>query len=189
MPVFDIKPKDLGKALLKDWDERLRAGAEAVHRAVALHGPRIAQATVATATPPPVDRGTYRRSFKVQKTPTGAIFYNFSPHAPVIEDGRRPGARMPPVSVILAWVKRKRIGASLVGPVRPNVRVRSTTGGKARTIGGRRGAVDRQQYGIALSIARSIKWRGLKGHRVLAITEAVLTPIVAAEIDAALARV
>lgn len=198
MPAFTINPKELGRILTEDHARMVEASVRAIQTTVALHGPRIAQAVVASANPPPVDRGTYRRSFKAQKVANGAVFYNFAPYASIIEEGRRKGAKMPPVDVILAWVKRKRIGATLVGPVMAarggSTRfVRKTSQGtrtsSARKPGARRLAIEAQQKGIALAIARSIGRRGLPAHHVLAITEATLTPLVEDAIDLALAKV
>jgi hypothetical protein len=189
MPTFTVNLTDLAKSLTEDHRRMLEVSVRAIQDAVSLHGPRIAQATVNSISPPPVDRGTYRRSFKAQKVANGAVFYNFAPHAPIIEMGRRPGSKMPPVGVILAWVKRKKIGATFAGPVQPTRKVYSTLGGKSRKPGARKLAVDRQQRGIALMIARSIGRRGLPARHVLALTEQVLTPIVEKAIDDALGKV
>lgn len=56
---------------------------------------------------PPVDRGMYRRAWKVQRTPEGAKLYNSMPYAAIIEYGRRPGGRLPPVDILAEWVRRK----------------------------------------------------------------------------------
>ena len=178
MPTFAINPSDLGKSLTDDHRRMLEVSVRAIQDAVSLHGPRIAQATVNSISPPPVDRGTYRRSFKAQKVANGAVFYNFAPHAPIVEMGRRPGAKMPPVDVLVAWVKRKKIGLAS-GP--------QPRGGKGKRLSRR--LSDSQARGIAFMIARSIGRRGLPAHHVLAITEQVLTPIVEKAIDDALGKV
>lgn len=54
-----------------------------------------------------VDVGTYKRSFLVRRTANGAEITNRSPHAGVIEYGRRKGSRPPPVAVIELWARRK----------------------------------------------------------------------------------
>lgn len=189
MPTFVVSPKDLGRDLVAG-NERMKARVvEVIQTAVAVHAPRIAQATINTSTPrKPVDRGTYRRSFKTQKLPGGATFYNFAAHAEIIEKGRRPHQKMPPVDVILAWVKRKRIGATFTGPVAKTARAFSTIGGRAKAPGARKLAVDAQQRRIALYIARKIGARGLPAHHILEITEQVLSPIVQAAIDEALSE-
>ena len=60
-----------------------------------------------TATVGAFDRGTYRRGWRARATANGAILMNDAPHAPIVEDGRRAGARRPPLPVIERWAKRK----------------------------------------------------------------------------------
>lgn len=69
-----------------------------------------------------VDTGAYKRAFRVddnqkrrstdglrdmrfRKMP--AMLINDAPHAAVIEHGRRPGAKPPPLAPIVRWVERK----------------------------------------------------------------------------------
>ena len=59
--------------------------------------------SISTKPRPPVDRGTYRRSFRVGKTPDGALVYNPLPYAAVIEFGRRAGSRPPPIDTIIEY--------------------------------------------------------------------------------------
>jgi hypothetical protein len=189
MPTFVIDPRDLGKNLTEEYGKMIDASVKAIQTTVALHGPRIAQAVVNSFARPPVDRGTYRRSFKAQKVAGGAVFYNSAPYASIIELGRRKGAKMPPIDVILAWVKRKRIGATLVGPVQPGRKVYSRLGARAKAPNARKLAVEARQRGIALMIARKISARGLPALHVLGITEEALTPIVEKAVDDALGRI
>lgn len=58
---------------------------------------------------PPVDRGTYLRGFRADDVPDGVMLYNTSPYAGVIELGRRPGGKQPPIDALAAWVRRKGI--------------------------------------------------------------------------------
>ncbi len=64
----------------------------------------------------PVDRGRLRNSitYRVDPSPIprhARIGTNLQ-YAQTMNDGRRAGARMPPVSAIDAWLRRKRIDAS-----------------------------------------------------------------------------
>jgi hypothetical protein len=189
MPTFVVNPKDLGKDLSDEYADMIASTIDTIQTTVALHGPRLAQTVVSSLSPQPVDRGTYRRSFKVSKVAGGAVLYNFAPHAAVIEEGRRPGARMPPVDVILAWVKRKGIGATFTGPLRRTVRVYAANRkGRAKAPNERKLVIDSQQRHIALQIARKIGARGLPARHVLALTEDLLTPIVERAVDRALAK-
>ena len=58
-----------------------------------------------------VNTGHYKRSWKVEALPDGARLYNDAPYAAVIEYGRRPGARHPPLAAIRDWAMR-RLGLS-----------------------------------------------------------------------------
>lgn len=189
MPVFVVPATGLAASILADHDRMKDALVKAIRTTVKLHGPRIAQAIVSGESPPPVDRGTYRRSFKASDVDGGVVLYNFAPHAPVIERGRRPNGRMPPVDVIAAWVRRKGIGSTFVGPVRQAVRATSALGGRKKTVGGRKGAVAAQQRGIAFLIARKIAKRGLPAHHIMDRTVEQLTPIVEKAIEEALGRI
>jgi hypothetical protein len=144
----------------------------AVRRAVHLHGPRLAQALVDAENPPPVDRGTYRRQFVTEDVRGGAAMYNSSPHGPIVEDGRRAGARMPPPDVLADWVRRKGIGR-VYGPL-----------GR----GQRRRPSKQQARALAFVIARAIARRGLRGHHILARVEERLWPLVIREVDEELAK-
>jgi len=58
---------------------------------------------------PAVDTGELRSSVGVTVIPGGCIVSVDAPHAGVIEHGRRPGGRMPPVQAIMDWMRRKGI--------------------------------------------------------------------------------
>lgn len=154
------------KALEQDGKAVERAVAT-IRRTVRLHGPRLFQAQVDSARPLPVDRGTYRRSLHVEDIPNGATMYNSAPHAGVIELGRRPGQRPPPLQAIIAWVFRKGL-------------VKSSS----------RSFASNRQYAaaraLAYVIARSIGRRGLPAHRILALASAELDKVVQREVTTAL---
>lgn len=146
----------------KNYREQLRKDAQLVpeavktiQRVVKLHGPRLVQAQISELVKPPVDRGTYRRSFKFDDTKDGAIAYNFAPYAPIIEFGRRPGMKAPPLAAIEAWIMRKGIGAA--------------QGPRERGPGGRAAVKRRraQVRALAYVIARQIKRRGLPALLIL----------------------
>lgn len=183
MPTFIVSPEALADDLLATHKGALEEVVEAVRTTVKLHAPAIAQSLIDAESPKPVDRGTYRRSFRAQDVANGVVFYNSALHGPIIEDGRRPGSRLPPVDVIEDWVRRKGIGTTLTGPVQashgPRQKGRKGTSDRAR-------AVANQQHGIALMIARKIAARGLPAHHILARVEERLTPIVRDRIDKAI---
>jgi len=76
-----------------------RAGAYLVRTVVV----EIGQATPRAA----VDTGELRNSVDITLVDGGCVVAVDSPHASVIEYGRRPGARMPPVQAIMDWMRRK----------------------------------------------------------------------------------
>lgn len=65
-------------------------------------------------------RGDYERGFFIKQTPDGATLGNNAPHAAVLEKGRKPGRKPPPVAVILMWMQEK----GLIGKI-PGFSVRS----------------------------------------------------------------
>lgn len=66
----------------------------------------------------PVDEGRLRQSIAREVTPfLGTVGTNL-PYARVVEEGRRPGAALPPPGVLLPWMRRHGIPAELEYPVR-----------------------------------------------------------------------
>lgn len=143
-----------------------------IQRTVRLHGPRLAQREVDGISPKPVDRGTYRRSFHVEKIPTGAVIFNSAPHAAVIEYGRRAGSRPPPIDAIADWVLRKglldrKVFTKVI--VTPST-IRSHRAGRVVVKLRRRrrtAELKKQARALAFVIARSIARRGLPAQRIL----------------------
>lgn len=99
------------------------------------------------------DRGGYRRGWKARATSNGAILMNDAPYSPIIEDGRRPGARRPPLAVIERWAKRKL----------------ALTSEEAKR--------------AAFPIAQAIGARGIKGKHVLRDAVPALVKIVQQEVE------
>lgn len=168
MPTIHVNLKDLKTALGKEVLGREERVIKAIRRSVAEHAPRLAAEVIDATTPKPVDRGTYRRSFVTEDLPTGAAFYNYAPHAAIIENGRRPGARMPPVLALALWVFRKGI----------------VKGGRAKMVSEERWQEARS---IAFAIARAIQKRGLPAHAVMARINARLQPLVERDVWLAVA--
>lgn len=165
MPTYEVEPGELAKVIMDDHFERVEEGIRAIQRTVAVEGPRIFQEEVDRTEPhKPVDRGEYRRHARVYETPRGAIFANDAPHAPIVEDGRRPG-RWPPRDAIEGWVRRKfRLRISELVPARQGRSVRA--------------ARERWFRSMAFLVSRKIARRGIEGRHVMARTEARLTPLV-----------
>lgn len=83
--------------------------------------------------------GDFKRRWKFRLVSMGNAveFYNEHPAAPVIEDGRRPGAKQPPVDALVPWVRRKLH------------------------------VTKQEAKGIAYVVARAIGKRGLRARKVL----------------------
>jgi hypothetical protein len=99
------------------------------------------------------DTGVYRRSWKTSPLPDGAVLFNASRYADIIERGRRPGSKMPPLAVVEQYAIRK-LGLS------------DTEAKLAR-------------YPIARAIAR----RGLRARRVLRNALKDIGDVVLAEVQ------
>jgi hypothetical protein len=76
----------------------------------------IVQRSVETAPPAnPAGKGTggafnygdFKRAWKSAAVPGGAKVFNTRPYAAVIEEGRRPGSKMPPRGIIEHWARRR----------------------------------------------------------------------------------
>lgn len=104
MPVAPISHRDLAplvRRLGADGPAALRRGVlSGALRCVGIMQVRGDAAGV-------FDRGRFRQSWAAWATTNGARLLNTAPYAPIIEEGRRPGARMPPPAVIERWAKRK----------------------------------------------------------------------------------
>jgi hypothetical protein len=102
MPVWT--PKAYAKEIKRYARERRKqikaAALDVAHEGVA-EGVLLADALGV------MDRGHYKLGFKARATRNGAELRNDAPHAAVIEYGRRPGSRMPPVEAIRGWARRK----------------------------------------------------------------------------------
>lgn len=156
--AIKVTPAQLPEALRENAKRVLKDIHQAVYLACSVDGPRIIQAEIDATSPPPVDRGTYRRSFQVEKTQDGVAIFNPVLYASVLEEGRRPG-KFPPIDEIARWVIRKGL------------------------VKGRRGASrEKAARGIAFVIARGIARKGMKPRHILAKSEVKLTPIVMAAI-------
>ena len=122
------------------------------------------------------DRGEYRRGWKARATARGAVVENVAPHAPIVEEGRRPGARMPPVDVIERWTRRKLSVAHV-----PKT-------GKHKGMPRRRKLRAEEARGIAFVVARAIARRGLPAKHVLRDATSALAWMVAGEVRRELTR-
>ena len=143
-----VPPKQLGATLRADYKARIKEAQRAMRIAVQLHGHRVVVLVIESISPEPTDIGTYKRTRYIEDTDEGVIIYNNSPHAAVLEGGRRKGAKPPPVKVIAEWVFHKGI------------------------------ADRKDARGIAFAIARSIAKKGTPGKWIFKKAWKLLDPLV-----------
>lgn len=134
----NIAVRDLGK-YERQLAKQLPDVAKRVNRDTAKKAIGILQKTARAVRPyPPIDTKRYINSFEIQRAPQDTVVVtNRRGYAGVIEDGRRAGARQPPVSALKGWVRRK-FGVS-----------------------------PQRALGIAFAVARNIGKRGIKAKKVV----------------------
>lgn len=101
----------------------------------------------------PVATGTLRRSYKLEPAPTAwsGTLVNRTPYAGYVEEGRRPGAPMPPKGALIAWMQNKGIDPSLEFVIR---RAIARKGIKARHM--MKNALDQNRDGIEAEFRAAI---------------------------------
>lgn len=157
-------PQKLAEAVQK-------ASQKAMDRAVLSTAQRVVQHIQTVIIPgqprPPVDRSTYRAGWKAKAVKGGALVYNTTSQASIIEYGVRPqnvkiGRKM--INALAEWARRKGI----------------VKGKKAK-----KGSPDKLAVGMAWGIAKKMKVNGIFGPRGLRILEkakSVIRKFVAEEI-------
>lgn len=110
----------------------------------------------------PVSTGTLRRSYVPRTTPfLGTLTNTADPYARVIEEGRRPGAAMPPPGSLLKWMDRRGIAT---------------------------GETDAVKLRVEYLIRRKIGREGIQARHMMANALETNTPAIVREFNQALAR-
>lgn len=125
---------------------------------------------IPNAKPPPVDRGAYKAGWRVTPIPEGAFISNSAPHAPIVEDGVRPGFAVgrKMIDAIAAWAKRKGL----------------------RPEGKKKGKVPDGWYrDLAWAIAKSIAAEGRPGLHIWKKAEARIPGFIREEVERELRKV
>lgn len=99
-----------------------------------------------------VNTGFYRQAWKYMPTPDGSQVFNQAPYAGVIELGRRPEKKQPPLEAIARWAQRKL------------------------------GLTEKQAWHAAVPIARAIAKKGIPGRYVLQGANEAIEGFVIAEV-------
>jgi hypothetical protein len=150
----------------------------AIRTSLRMHAPRLIQASIASVQPhQPVNTGDYKRAWKVKNIVDGAMFFNPTVQAGVIDDGRRPGygVSREGQEALARW-------AHLHGMDRFD----SNLGLRRRVKG--RDAQAAQARAVAFLIARAIKARGLPAKNVLRSAQPKITEMVIADVNAAIEK-
>lgn len=136
----------------------------------------LVQIEIAKADPQPVDQGQYKGAWGGRDVPGGAIVFNLTKYAAFVERGRRPG-RMPPLSPIREWVRRKGLWRQRYRETLAAERRRAAPAIKARgrdkvgksylRAGVRYRAKDKAIDQVAWAVRRRIGAIGTKGHGIL----------------------
>lgn len=177
MTTRTIRAEDFDRVIA----ERLAADVEQLRLAAYDTCQRgVARAVKATDEGDVRDQGMYRLSWKAERTREGAELRNDSPHAGVIELGRRPNRPGPPLEPILEWVMRQgrrgklkplvaqfkaeyRVSRALTGVI-ANRKVRARA---RRQLGPMTEAVNFRAYLFAKAVRDAIHFRGSKPKLVL----------------------
>lgn len=109
--VLDIKqwPAFLKKLGLRAHDARMRGVLSGAQRGVQLMQRRTETAVPASARGGvgAFNTGNYRGRWRSRPLSNGAMIYNDSNYAGIIDEGRRVGGRMVPLIVIQRWAQRR----------------------------------------------------------------------------------
>ena len=160
---------------------------------VKMHGPAIIQAIIDGTRPyPPVNTGEYRRAWKVRSISNGALVFNPTKQAGIIENGRRPGfgVSREGQEALARWVH-------LHGMDRQPMSIREKRAGRKLRAAGisKQGLRARKMWtqenrarGIAFVIARAIKRRVTPGKNILGQAKPIITMQVLNDVDAVMVR-
>lgn len=162
MAAYKVSIDELGAKMKEYVATRYADVVKTIQLSLRVDAPRIVQQIIDETVPhPPVDRGTYRRTWKVANVPGGAVLYNPTKYAGIIEYGRQPGTGIgrEGIEALTGWVRRHGMQT------------------------GKKGADNARS--IAFAIAASIKARGTAAKLVLARSK----PFILGEIQAGINRV
>lgn len=84
-----------------------RNAVRAMRRTAAFGRQAVLRTSASLGPARPFATGAYEAAWNVRDTKKGAQLYNPLPYAIVIEKGRKPGGKMPPVSAIEKWLRVK----------------------------------------------------------------------------------
>lgn len=141
--------------------------------------------------------GVFAASYEIDEAPNEITLFNSAPHAEFVEEGTRPRSKGVPLLPILLWLSRKQNAAATIAgtPVLKGVPASvknskrwdlkdqesfSTIGKKGRAAARASALEGLRQHAVA--IARSIKEKGTKPHRIMASSQATFEAILTEEL-------
>lgn len=198
-----IKLADIGKWPQKVVHQYHGGMVATIRTSLRMHAPVLFQEAIAAVKPyQPVNTGDYKRSGKVVNITDGAMFFNPTKQAAIIDRGRRKGVGVSREGqeALARWVHlhgmdrfddnpgmRRRVrAAKKARAARLYARALAVGRIPARTSIGL--ARDARARAIAFLIARAIKRRGLPAKNVISGMKAELTSRVLGDVQAMIAK-
>jgi hypothetical protein len=192
--VNTINIRDLGKWPRQTVGKYVSAMTKEIQVSLKMCGPAIVQTIIDGTRPfPPVNTGEYRRNWKVRNIPGGAVLFNPTLQAGIIERGRRPGIGVSRKGQedLARWVHLH--GMDAAGPL--TSRQRATRRRMRKAGVDKRGIRMRQMWsqenrarGIAFLIARAIKRRGLPAKNILGRAKPIIVMQVVRDVEAIMVK-
>ena len=167
-----INIRDLGKWPRQTVGKYVSAMTKEIQISLKMCGPAIVQTIIDGTRPfPPVNTGEYRRNWKVRNIPGGAVLFNPTLQAGIIERGRRPGIGVSRKGQedLARWVHLHGMDSAPLTIRERRVRRRMRDAGVTKE-GFRARRMWKQESrarSVALLIARAIRRRGLPAKNIL----------------------
>ena len=167
-----INIRDLGKWPRQTVGKYVSAMTKEIQISLKMCGPAIVQTIIDGTRPfPPVNTGEYRRNWKVRNIPGGAVLFNPTLQAGIIERGRRPGIGVSRKGQedLARWVHLHGMDSAPLTIRERRVRRRMRDAGvtKEGFRARRMWKQDSRARSVALLIARAIRRRGLPAKNIL----------------------
>lgn len=181
-----IKLADIGKWPQKVVHDYHGGIVSTIRTSLRMHAPVLFQEAIAAVRPhQPVNTGDYKRSGKVVNITDGAMFFNPTKQAAIIDRGRRKGfgVSREGQEALARWVH-------LHGMDRPTAAQMRFARGRRRGSAARFRKIlqEDRARAVAFLIARAIKQRGLPAKNVISGMREKLTGLVLNDVEAMIAK-
>ena len=188
-----INIRDLGKWPRQTVGKYVSAMTKEIQISLKMCGPAIVQTIIDGTRPfPPVNTGEYRRNWKVRNIPGGAVLFNPTLQAGIIERGRRPGIGVSRQGQedLARWVHLHGMDKQPMSIREKRTRRRMREAGiDKRGLRMRRmWQQENRARGIAFLIARAIKRRGLPAKNILGRAKPIIVMQVVRDVEAIMVK-